>query len=697
MPTSLFRVVVSALPVMLAGAALASESLEPSTAIPSAPDNLNLSAEFLQCVTDRGIIDAYQIQRHGVEPGTPPATRKLYAAQRSAERYIKVVRSQPPPDANRYRSKLPERFVPLRGYRAPILGLVDQMPPPLALRAEMDGKTIAAAECVARRLAHDGLLSTLAQVIGIFGTDHFTTDRERGTDTLRSIGFPTDLLAYFPVANGQPGKPDDVVAFLARHVSRGTTVKSIEAELDNIPFRFAQTHQPFFVATESGEYELGMLRVQVGGGYDNGIVPGGSIDIISQLVSAFPTADFLISIPNQYLEPYHELASQTWRLRRTNQVTLVTEPLPVGAWAQDNGKAGWLIAESSAISSSTAVPQRPATLAPRYACIDEEQSIFQKGESFLMDGLQAAGHAVVQSPLLFQGGNLLPVRDPKSGRRVLLIGEAELHRNIALGLTHAQALEAFRVEFGVDRCLQVPSVSYHLDFDVCFRAHGGELIAFINDTMAAARAVVGLGLDALQKAGVLDSNAAQTARADLNAGRELETVRSLRTALPRRPTETNVFPASLSRSFAFGSLDSAAGNFQCFLLSLDLLESSAERADDIARDPDPVRAAYVQALRRLNFARQSQSDVFKSQGWKVVAIPSMADLYRGINYLNGIHHREGYVMPAFGGFYAPLDHAATAAFGRVLGPDFKITSILSAESQRHHGGVHCTTSAYPRL
>ena len=694
---SVLRAVVGALTVMLAGTALASENLEPLRAIQSAPDDLNLPADFLQRVADRGIVDAYQIRRHGVEPGTSPAARKLYAAQRSAERYIKVVRSHSDPDANQYRSKLPERFVPLRGYRAPILGLADQMPPPPALRSEMDAKTIAAADYVARRLAHDGLLSTLAQVIEIFGPDHFETDHDVGTDTLTSIGFPTDWLAYFPGTNGQPGNPHDAVEFVTRHLSRRTSVESMKAELDNVPFRFVQRHRPFFVATEGGEHELAMLRVQVGGGYDDGIVPGGSIDIISQLVSAFPAADFMISIPNQYLEPYHELVSQTWHLRRTNHVTLVSEPLPVGAWAQDNGKAGWILAESSVSTSSSTVPQRPATLAPRYACIDEEQSIFQKGESFLMDGLQAAGHAVVQSPLLFQGGNLLAVRDPKSGRRVLLIGEAELHRNTALGLTHAQALEAFRVEFGVDRCVVVPSVSYHLDFDVCLRAHDGELIAFVNDTMAAARAVVGLGLDTLQKAGVLDSNAAQAARADLSAGRDVEVVRSLKTAIPRRPMETNVFPASFSRLFVSGSMDSAAGNFQCFLLSLDLLESSAERPGQINRDPDPVRPAYLQALRRLDAARQSQVDVFKSQGWKVVAIPSMTDLYRGINYLNGIHHREGYVMPAFGGFYAPLDHAATAAFRRALGSEFKITSILSAESQRHHGGVHCTTAAYPRL
>lgn len=72
-------------------------------------------------------------------------------------------------------------------------------------------------------------------------------------------------------------------------------------------------------------------------------------------------------------------------------------------------------------------------------------------------------------------------------------------------------------------------------------------------------------------------------------------------------------------------------------------------------------------------------------------------LYCGINYLNGIHHRQGYILPVFGGFFARLDGEAIAAFRQAIGSEPKITSILTAESQRQHGGVHCTTAAYPRL
>jgi hypothetical protein len=75
----------------------------------------------------------------------------------------------------------------------------------------------------------------------------------------------------------------------------------------------------------------------------------------------------------------------------------------------------------------------------------------------------------------------------------------------------------------------------------------------------------------------------------------------------------------------------------------------------------------------------------------------MTDLYRGINYLNGIQHREGYIMPAFGGFYAPLDEAALTVFRKSIGPELTITSVRSADCQRKHGGVHCTLASYPKL
>src|SRR4030095_7651743 len=160
----------------------------------------------------------------------------------------------------------------------------------------------------------------------------------------------------------------------------------------------------------------------------------------------------------------------------------------------------------------------------------------------MMGGLRAAGHEAVQSSLLFQGGNVLAADDPKSGERILLVGEGEVYRNTALGLTHAQVLEAFRAEFGVDRVVVVPAVSYHLDFDVCFRTRTNSMALFVNDTMAAVRIILDLGVGALLRHGSLETNTAQKIRTDLAAGRDVEALASLTNAVRRSRQGPEEYP-----------------------------------------------------------------------------------------------------------------------------------------------------------
>jgi hypothetical protein len=663
----------------------------PAAAVPaSSPlDDLNLPAHFAQLLADRAAIDLYQVKHYQVEPGATPVPNTTFTLRHRPESFVRVVPAQPDGAVLQYRAALPEKFVPLRGFRAPILERADERPAALLPASGLSEAQLKAAACIRQRLARDGLLLTLAQTLQILGPAPFLTNGTAGLAGLAALGFPVDLLACFPLSETVAAKRPAlaVVRQAARRLTEGATLASLKAEFDARAFRFPRAHPAFRIATESGEAELGLLRMQAGGGYRNGIVPGSSVDVICQLVDALPRADFLISVPSGVLEPFRWMATRAWRLRRAGQVTLVSEPLRVAAWAQDNGKAGML-------ASDPAGPRKLATLAPRYACMDEGQSAFHPGESFLMDGLRAAGHVVVHSSLLFQGGNLLAVRDPKSGERILLVGEGELYRNLALGLTRAQVLEAFRAEGDVDRCVVLPAVSYHLDFDVTFRTQEGELRAFVNDTMAAARLILELGIQALQRHGALDATAAQNARADLAAGRDLELVRRLANVVQRPREGRRDFPAALSKCFVADPSDSAAENLQCFLLALDLLQSAVAGAD--AQPADPERAGYLLALRRMEAARRAQAEALRKLGWTLVAIPSMTDLYRSINYLNGIQHRDGYIMPVFGGFYAPLDEAAAQAVRQVLGPDLKITPVRSADCQRRHGGVHCAAAAYPR-
>lgn len=246
----------------------------------------------------------------------------------------------------------------------------------------------------------------------------------------------------------------------------------------------------------------------------------------------------------------------------------------------------------------------------------------------------------------------------------------------------------------MDHCVLLPAVSYHLDYDVSVRTQAGELIAFVNDIEAALRVILELGIQALERQAALDSQSARLAQADLAEKRDVELLQRLTKSLRPLLADQNGFRTALANAFVAGKTDGGGGNLQTFLLAIDLLESSIVREETTMSSE---RADYLRALQRFETARRRQADELRKIGWRVVAIPSMPDLFRSINYLNGIHHRDGYIMPVFAGFYGPLDQAAARPFQQTFGAALKITPIQSAESQRSLGGVHCTAAAYPRL
>jgi hypothetical protein len=689
---------------------------------------LNLPEHFVRLVHDRALIDAWQEKHRRVAPGTIPAPVRTFASPHRAGRFVRTMRAELRPEVSAYRAGSTNRLSPLRGFRAPILDHAGNLHAIARLANGLSAMECEAAAVIERRLAHDGLLATLAEVIDRLGPAQYLTNTPAALTNLATLGFPCDLLRHFRADDleNASNRPPAIVTLVARMLVEGAGLEAVRQALRRLPFEFVpsaaeidwtegatveavatERHQTDFnvkiqapkfeAATDSGENDVGLFRVQVGGGWRDGIVPGGSIDVIVQLVEVQRDAEFLISVEYEVAGPFESMVTNSWRLRRPNHATLCVEAFPVAPWAQDNGKAGVLVAPSTPPNLATVMVvsnglQKPATLAPRYATTGEARSTFEPGESYLMDGLRAAGHTVIHSPLLFQGGNLLVVRQPQSGERLLLLGEGEVYRNVALGLTSDQTLEAFRREFGVDRCVILPAASYHLDFDVCLRAHKNEVVAFVNDNHAAVRLILGLGLEALARHGALDAAHAQAAREDLGSGHNLELLRRLTHAIPQ-PVATGKFPAALSRFFVADSTDDAAGNLQTFLLALDLLESECDTNAPPAGNAE--RVEYLLGLRRMSQAQRKQIEQLQRLGWRIVPIPSMTELNCSINYLNGIHYRGGYIMPAFGGFYASLDRAAQAAFGQTLGADIKLTRIRSAECQRKHGGVRCAAAAYP--
>ncbi len=444
------------------------------------------------------------------------------------------------------------------------------------------------------------------------------------------------------------------------------------------------------MTTESGENEIGTVRLQLTRGtYWRGRGAGGNLDLAGQLIEQLPDAEFIASIEEKHLGQFLKLASG-WPLLRPGRLTVLPEPLPVAQWSQDNGKAGTVTStESAGPANGAAANVRIATLVPRYASRREDGSVFIPGESFLTDALAATGHTVIQSPLLFQGGNLLAVRDPATEERLLLIGEAEIYRNTSLGLTTAQVLASFRIEFAVDRCIVMPAVSFHLDFDVCLRNCRGRMVAFVNDSRTASRIVLALGVKALARSRILDSASAQQLLNDLEARRPIPFLDRIGPVLGKQMNKQGRFPASFAKVFAVDEVDSPVGNLQRFLLAMDTFVYAH------IRPTERHAKAYLNSFRRRTADRQELNTLLLSLGWKVVAVPSLADGDRSINYLNGIHDRGHYYMPAYGGLFAPLDDAAAKVFAEELGTEIAVVPILCGESQRRVGAIHCSVNLYP--
>jgi hypothetical protein len=150
------------------------------------------------------------------------------------------------------------------------------------------------------------------------------------------------------------------------------------------------------------------------------------------------------------------------------------------------------------------------------------------------------------------------------------------------------------------------------------------------------------------------------------------------------------FPFSLARLFSTAPHDSGIANLQTFLLALDLLAAELLPAH---RPPDRNLRAYLESFPRRDADRRRMWKQLESIGATLIPVPSLSEGDRGLNYINGLHEPARYLMPAHGGLYTNLDHAAAQAFRRPL-PGVEVVPINCAETQRHFGGLHCSVSAF---
>lgn len=609
------------------------------------------------------------------EPEHVPQPRAKVPAPDSA---IVIIRNEPDAARRALRDSLPDGVPPARGFRAPVLG-VDAGDWSFAQPA--DGPEAAASRIAMSRLAADGLLVTTALAIEALGDPSAANEA-----TLRRLGLPTDLLACFTLeAEGVEGA--GIIEWISEQLRAGRSAADLRPTLQAAAFRWRPSLPGFISDSESGEAAIEALRLQLTRG-DDWLAPGdgGSIDILRQLVVAMPEVDFTVSIEPEFVDTFLDVAKQ-WPLQRDGRIVAVVEELEkITQWAQDNAKPGRVYG----MTGDGVREVGPASLAPRYASLGELGSRYMQGDSFLLDGLALARRRVVPSALLFQGGDLLTVIDPSSGERLMLIGEAQILRNTALGLTPEQALEAFRVEFGVDRCEVIPAVSFHLDFEVTVRAVNGRLIAFVNDSEAACKVILREGMRVMARTGSIEPEMVEPTLAHIDEGGWNDLL--LMVGGVRQFTH---FPELFAQEFSAGPGDLGAGNLQRFLLALDIIASRVPPRP--GENPSEETIAYTASIAARDAEREALISKLEAMGMTVVRVPSLSDGERGVNYLNGLHEPGRYLMPAWGGLFAPLDEAAAAAFTDALGDDIEIVPILSSESQRRNGAVRCSVEAQRAL
>ncbi len=550
-------------------------------------------------------------------------------------------------------------------HSVPANGFVEGPPERPGFRAHgaQDSTSVDAAlvprEFVRQRLARDGLLATTAAVI------RDLRDRSKPTDlaTLAACGLPVDWLAYF-------SPPDQDAPALLEWIGTG-------ADLSRANFAFRPSAPGFRLASESGECALEGLRVQLTRGDDwDRPGDGGSVDLVRQLVESLPGVPIVASLQAEKLPAFLRSAGR-WHWQEKQRFELVLEPGPLAQWAQDNAKTGR--------DASSAL-----VLVPRYATRGELGAHFVPGETFVTEGLTLVGQRVVCSPLLFQGGNLYCCTNPKNGERLLLLGEAELHRNTSLGLTREQVLAAFRAEFGVDRCIVLPAVSFHIDVELSVRAVGGELVAFVNDQASAAQLIVNCGLDALRAHGDLPAADLERIRAQLSQKHLSEAFAILTPVLERGSSGPGQFSETLARAFRSGPADSGAGNMLRFLAAIDCLSGLSGAGDQPGLDAHS--AAYLRSFLRRERERYTLVHGLESLGMRIVPLPGWPEDTLGITPLNGIHERGRYLLPTYGGLYGPLDDACAGILARTLGSGVEIVRVGCAESQRRAGALRCSVS-----
>lgn len=536
----------------------------------------------------------------------------------------------------------------------------------------------AAAIHIASRLAFDGLPATAAYACTVLAPLLGGVDESGALGLLRRAGLPVDLLACFRV-EGAP-----LTGRLIAGATRGEAPAALAHLGAKAVFAFGQTLLGFRAADDSGgaASKPGIVRVQmtrashwdaVAGGGKNS---GDNLDLLLQLLAKLPGTRFQVAIEGSMVEELRAAVPA----EDLERITFLAAPARLSQWAQDNLKPG------------TDAGGAPAALAPRYASRAETGAKVAAGECGALAGIEGSGVALAHSALLFQGGNLL-LSEVSPDDRLLLVGEAEIARNVALGLTPEQALEALRVELGATTAAVLPAVSFHVDAEVCVRVVEGKRLAFVNNENAAIRIILDCGLRTLETLRLLARNDARVLRTFIEQGNDEQAISRLGGLLSRIADQRGNLPASFAERFRTAAADSGIGNLHRILLVLEMLAARQERAWE--KTLHPHAKAYLDSFRRRTADRAAMVARLQELGMEVIPIPGVSHDGRSASAINALNLPDGLLMPARGGLLKPLDDAAAAAFKRALPSAIRVVPVNCAESERRGGAVHCSVAVFP--
>jgi len=644
----------------------------------------DLPEAFLKRVSDRSLRSHFRQLYRIVEPGDP--VNALFNPPIEPTPPAEHVRTlRPAIDQEVFenwssaRNEVPE----LRGFRMPYResaarDIPWQMHAPAR---DVDRTTRAAALHVAERLARDGLVRTTLDVMrtkDIIPKGVPSIDMNR----LASVGIPVDLLRMF-VAHDKPFMD----ALDAWWISGGNA-DDAEALIQTSRLAFQATRSGFTVSASDGTVETAMLRLQAPmAKFVSQPGDGSPLDVIRQLAQLKRNWRVIISTHERELEALHALTC-TWELGMpSGQCVIVSTPGSVTQWAQDNARTG--------IAPGADGAPVPVTLMPRFASINEQITKCLVGDSFVFETLREQIGELAPSPLHFQGGNMLCATMPASGERVLLIGEAEVHRNRALGLSEQQILEAFRLEFGVDRCEIMPAVSFHLDVELSLRRNGDALMAFVPDDVAAARLILRSALMAFANHRLLALDEVNPALESMEQGDVRPSLALLAKVVGAHITEQGNFGGAMRDALRTGPLDAPEAALGRVLHVMDLL--AALFARELGQSTSPTfthEATYRDSLLARLDERNALADRCSALGMQVVRVPSLVDEELGVSALNVLQLPDAMLVPVMGGFYSALDQAAIDAYARAVGEGVTIVPITTTAIQANYGGVHCMVSAY---